>query len=184
MINLYDLLCSLQCIIKPNESGRERVRQREIGRDRDIAGFELRHNGWGLASAQLNGQAYNVALNQECETVSRRSQWVLCLAEGKRLKYQKVQCAARREIWHMELPKQNEQTFFPPKTVDFFWKHQFPIREVYENMTPLWKSHPAIHRRLSLPPSCFWWAAIIFIPRSQIDVCNWSSNLWSGLGAG
>lgn len=75
----------------------ERVRQREIGRDRDIAGSELRHKRRGPSPAQLNGQAY-IALNEKCETVSHRNQWVLCLAEGKRLKYQKVQCAARREI--------------------------------------------------------------------------------------
>lgn len=67
--------------------------------------------------------------------------------------------------------------FPPPKIVYFLWNHEFHIRMVYGNITPLWKSHPTIHRRLSLPPACFWGAAIIFIPRSQIDVCNWSSNL-------
>lgn len=75
----------------------ERVRQREIGRDRDIAGSELRHNRQGPSSAQLNRQAYT-ALNENCETVSHRNQWVLCITEGKRLKYQKVQCAEHREI--------------------------------------------------------------------------------------
>lgn len=137
----------------------------------------------GPSSAQLKAQA-NIALNEKCETVRHRHHWVLCLAEGKRLKNLKVQRAACREIWHMELPKQNKQTLFLPKMLYFFWKPEFPIRTLYENITPLWKSHPTIHRRLSLPPACFWWAAIIFIPCSQIDVCNWSSNLWSGLGAG
>lgn len=75
----------------------EGVRQSETGRDRDIAASELRYNRRGPSSAQLNGQAY-IALNEKCETVSHQNQWVLCLAEGTRLKHQKVQCAVRCEI--------------------------------------------------------------------------------------
>lgn len=67
MINLYDLLCSLQSIIKLKE--RERVRQREIGGDRDIADSGLKHNRQGPSYAQLNEQAY-IASNEKCETVS------------------------------------------------------------------------------------------------------------------
>lgn len=46
----------------------EKARRREIGRDRDIACSELRHNRQGPSSAQLNGLAY-VDLNEKCETV-------------------------------------------------------------------------------------------------------------------
>lgn len=71
------------------------------------------------------------------------------------------------------------QTFFFPliKMVFSFRNHKFPTRTVYDNITPPRKSHPTVHRRLSLPSVCFWGAAILVIFHSQIDVCNWSSNL-------
>lgn len=159
---------------------REGERVRHIGRDRDIAESELRHNRQGPSSAQLNGHSFEweVWNSQLPKSVG------VMFSRRKAIKIPKSSmCSAP---WNMTYgtAKTELADVLSPKTVYFFWKHEFPIREVYENMTPLWKSHPTIHRRLSLPPACFWWAAIIFISRSQIDVCNWSSNLWSGLGAG
>lgn len=126
----------------------ERVRQREIGRDRDIAGSELRHNRRGLSSAQLNGQAY-IALNEECETVRHRNQWVLCLAEGRRLKNQKVQCAARHEIWHMEVPNnRTSRRSFPPK-------RSISFGSIIPHKGALWEYHTSMEVSSHNPQEAF-----------------------------
>lgn len=87
-----------------------RGRQKEIGRDRDIARSELRHNRQGRPSAQLNELAH-AALNEECETVSHQSRWALRFVEGLRFKRTKkfnVQCAVKYDIWNC----QNRNFFF------------------------------------------------------------------------
>lgn len=183
MINLYDLLCSLQCIIKLNEGGRGSQTERDWKRQRHRAASELRYNrrGPSFCTAERTGRhsfEWKVWNGQPPKSVG------VVFSRRNAIKIPKSSmCSA---LWNMTYgtAKTELADVLSPQNGLLLSEAQFPIREVYENMTPLWKSHPTIHRRLSLPPACFWWAAIIFIPRSRIDVCNWSSNLWSGLGAG
>lgn len=123
-------------------------------------------------SSQLSGPVY-ICLNEKCETVCLWNQCEL-FVRGQQLKSKKLLLT-----WNMSCGTAETKTKQNSSKVC-----SFPTRMVYGNITPLRKCHPTVHRRLSIPTVCKWWAATAFIPASQIDVCNWSSNLWLGLSAG
>lgn len=103
-----------------------RVRQSESGRDRDVAGSELRHNRRGPSPAQLNGQAY-IALNEKCETVKpSKSVGVVC-SRRKAIKIPKSSmCSVPWNMTYGTAKTQLADVLFTPKTVYFFLEAWIP----------------------------------------------------------
>lgn len=129
-----------------------RVRQQEIGRDRDIARSELRHNRQGRPSAQLNELAC-IALNEKCETVSRQNQWPRRFAEGRPLKRPKSSvCSVPWNMTYGTAKTEIAEFFFffqSLKSSRFLWEAWFLHKDA------LWEYHTSMEVSSHNPQEAF-----------------------------